>query len=83
MANKINISVDADAAFYDATDALTNGDIQNGLRSLFVVAHDTGLLDWSDTEHNEDGSFWMGVKMLPGSDADRLITAHKAAKVYG
>lgn len=68
MADKVKISVDADAAFYDAVDALCrknakNEEINMAMNSLFIVAYESGLLDWSDTYSSEDGAYWMEFKI--------------------
>ena len=81
--NKPNISVDADAGFYDATDALIKGDISKAMHHLFYVAYDSGLLDWCDVDHDESGSYWLGFKMPEGSRAESAIIDHRVLQVYG
>lgn len=76
MANRFKISVDADAAFYDAVDALCrksvkDKDVAMAMNALFIVAYESGLLDWSDTDSREDGAYWMEFQM--SGDSEELI----------
>ena len=87
MANKINISVDADAAFYDAVDALCRADkkcehARKAMESLFIVAHRTGLLDWSDTYIDEYDSYWMEFPMGRDSEAHERIVEHRYMEMH-
>ena len=81
--NKPCISLDADAAFYDATEALINKDIPQAMHNLFYVAYESGLLDWCAVDQDENGSYWLGFKMPPGSRAEAIITDHRVSQVYG